>query len=565
MHSSLSAERRSIAADLLLLALVIGGIYLVLLGQRPLSVPSEARYAEIPREMLVSGDWLTPRLNGVKYFEKPPLFYWLQAADEALFGRSEFAVRVLTAAFGMGGCLLVYVAGRAVWSRRAGLLAAATMATSVLYFELSRQVLLDMPVAFFLTATFTAFLLGIRAPPDSQTRAWAMYLMYAMAAAATLTKGLIGMALPGLVVLVWLILTGRWSELRHVCLPTGTLLFLALAVPWHVAVALRNPEFAWFYFVHEHVLRFLTPEAGRSEPVWFFIPILIIGWLPWVVFLPSALWDSISTWWADRRGRSAELFVFLWFVLPFLFFSASRSKLIPYVLPFFPPLALLLGAWLDRALEQERRLARGGLILLSVLLIGLALLVDRVHADPQLFIPPRYLPAATPALGDLMPLEYGLALAAIALGWMARRDALGAAIAVMLAGSAAFGLAVDAIVGAAQPGSTKPLAMILDPRLRPNDEVAALFNYPQDLPFYLNRRITVAATGGDELDFGRSVEDTSGWMIGEGEFWRRWNEAGHTMYAVIPLARYAGLSAERKASTVEIGRTESDVLVTNLK
>jgi hypothetical protein len=135
----------------------------------------------------------------------------------------------------------------------------------------------------------------------------------------------------------------------------------------------------------------------------------------------------------------------------------------------------------------------------------------------------------------------------------------------MIAGSAMLGLAVDAIVGAAQPGSTKPLAMILGPRLQPTDEVASLFNYPQDLPFYLNRRITVAATGGDELDFGRSVEDTSAWMIGEGEFWRRWNAPSHTMFAVVSLARYAELSAERKASMVELGRTESDVLLTNVR
>ncbi|MBV8536680.1 MAG: hypothetical protein JO128_13865 [Alphaproteobacteria bacterium] len=188
-----------------------------------------------------------------------------------------------------------------------------------------------------------------------------------------------------------------------------------------------------------------------------------------------------------------------------------------------------------------------------------------MHADPQLFIPQRYLEAAMPALGDLMPLTYGLAVGAIALAWMARRDALGAAIAVTLVGAAAFGLVVDAIVGTAQPGSTKPLAATIAPRLQPHDEVAALFTYPQDLPFYLNRRITVAATGGDELDFGRSVEDTSAWMISEGEFWRRWKEPGHAMYAVIPLARYAELSAERTALMTELGRTASDVLVTNVR
>lgn len=565
MSSSLVAERRSIAADLLLLALVIGGIYLVLLGQRPLAVPSEARYAEIPREMLATGDWLTPRLDGVKYFEKPPLFYWLQAIDEAALGRSEFAVRVLTAVFGAGGCLLVYVAGRALWSRRAGLLAATTMATSLLYFELSRQVLLDMPVAFFLSAVFVAFLLGIRAPPDSRARAGAMYLMYAMAAAATLTKGLIGIALPGVVVLAWLIVTGRWSELRHVRLPTGTVLFLVIAAPWHVLVALKNPEFAWFYFVHEHFLRFLTPEAGRSQPFWFFVPILIAGWLPWVVFLPQALWETTRTWWADRHGRSSELFVLLWFVLPFLFFSASHSKLIPYALPFFSPLALLLGAWLDGALSNGRRGLRGGLNVLSILLIGLALLVNQVHTDPQTFIPPRYLPAAVPALGELMPLVYGLAIGAIVLGWMARREALGAALIVTLVGAAAFGIGVDKIVGVAQPRSTKPLAAIIEQRLQPGDEVVSVFDYDQDLPFYLNRRITVAAAGGNELDFGRSVEDTSAWMINEAEFWRRWSEPGHTMYAVIPLARYAELPADRKAPMAELGRTTSDVLVTNVR
>lgn len=565
MQPSPAAGRRSLAADLLLLGLVIGGVYLVLLGQRPLAVPSEARYAEIPREIIATGDWLTPRLNGVKYFEKPPLFYWLQAADEMAFGRSEFGVRVLTALFGAGGCLIVYAAGRAIWSRRAGILAALTMATSLLYFELSRQVLLDMPVAFFLSGTFVAFLLGIRAPPASQARTWAMYAMYAMAAAATLTKGLIGIVLPGLVVFTWLLLTGRWSELRHVRLVTGTLLFLVLAAPWHIAVALANPEFAWFYFVHEHVLRFLTPEAGRTQPAWFFIPILIAGWLPWVVFLPSAVWDALHAAWKDRQAAATELFVLLWFALPFLFFSVSHSKLIPYALPFFAPLALLLGAWLDRALASANRGLRGGFLALSLVLVGLALAVDQLHADPQRFIPERYLAAAAPALFQLMPLAYGFVLGAIAIAWMARRGGLQLALAVTAAGTVALGIVVDAMVGEAQPGSTKPLAAIIDQRVRPGDEVASLFAYYQDLPFYTDRRVTVAATGGDELDFGRSVEDTSAWMIGEGEFWRRWNEPGHTMYAVIPLARYAELSPDRRQSMIELGRTTSDVLVTNLR
>ena len=562
LPASSSALRRSLTTDLLLLTLVIGGVYLLLLGQRPLSVPSEARYAEIPREMLATGDWLTPRLNGVKYFEKPPLVYWLVAFAEAAFGRSEFVVRLWTAAFGVGGCLLVYIAAARLWTPRAGRLSAAAMATSLLYFELSRQTLLDMPVTFFLTAAFTAFLLGIREDPDSRARSRAMYLMYAAAAAAAMAKGLIGIVLPGLVVFFWLALTGRWSELRHVRLPTGTLLFLAIAAPWHVAVGLENPEFFWFYFIHEHVLRFATPESGRSQPLWFFIPILIAGWLPWCVFLPQALTAAAQTWWRDRSNRAAELFVLLWFVLPFLFFSLSHSKLIPYALPFFPPLALLLGIWLDRALGTMQSVT-WPFLGLAGLLAALAAAAVWFQAAPGAFIPAAHVAEAAPVMAFLPGLIAGFVIVGLVIAWAALRRTVTVAAAVTLVAAVAFGLVVDRIVGETQPRSTKAFAAAIEPRLKPGDEVASLYAYYQDLPFYLNRRVTVADWRGGELDFGRSVEDTSAWMIDSGEFWQRWQRPGHGMYAVLPLPRYEGLSAERRQQMLELARTPTDVLVAN--
>jgi 4-amino-4-deoxy-L-arabinose transferase-like glycosyltransferase len=555
--------RRSVAADLLLLTVLIGAVYLALLGERPLTVPSEARYAEIPREMLASGDWLTPRLNGVKYFEKPPLMYWLVATAEAAFGRTEFAVRLWTAAFGLGGCLLAYLTTRELWTRRAGLLAAGTLATALLYFELSRQTLLDMPVAFFLTGAFVAFLHGIRAPPDSAVRSRAMYLMYAAAALATMTKGLIGIVLPGLVVFVWLLITGRWAELRHVRLVSGTLLFLAIAAPWHVAVGLANPEFFWFYFVHEHVLRFITPEAGRNQPVWFFVPILIAGWLPWCVFLPSALYESFRRWRADQSNGGSDLFILLWFVLPFLFFSASHSKLIPYALPFFPPLAVLLGAWLDRALTTAATSMSRALLALAVLLAALAAAAAWFDVAPEMFVPARHLAEAAPALPYLPGLAVGFAVVAAIVGWTAFRRQAALAILILLGSAAGFGLVADRITGDVQPRSTKPFVALLEARLKPGDEVASLSAYYQDLPFYLDRLVTVAGWGGGELDFGRSVEDVSAWMIDEDEFWRRWQQPGHAMYAVVPLPRYEALPAERRRSVVELARTRSDVLMAN--
>jgi len=562
LPASPSALRRSLTTDLLLLTLVIGSVYLLMLGQRPLSVPSEARYAEIPREMLATGDWLTPRINGVKYFEKPPLVYWLVALAEAAFGRSEFVVRLWTAAFGVGGCLLVYLAGARLSTRRAGWLAAVAMATSLLYFELSRQTLLDMPVTFFLTATFVAFVLGIRESPDSRARSWAMYLMYAAAAAATMTKGLIGIVLPGLVVFVWLAVTGRWSELRHVRLPSGTLLFLALAAPWHAAVGLENPEFYWFYFVHEHVLRFATPEAGRGQPFWFFVPILIAGWLPWCVFLPQALTEAVQTWWRDRLNRTTELFVLLWFLLPFLFFSASHSKLIPYALPFFPPLALMLGDWLDRALAGAYSL-KAPFFALAILFAGLAGAGLWFQAAPGIFLPAAHVTEAAPVLAYLPGLVAGFAVVGAAVAWATLRGALTLAALVTLAAALVLGLVVDRVTGETQPRSTKTFAMVLDRRLKPGDEVASLNAYYQDLPFYLNRRVTVADWAGGELDFGRSVEDVSGWMIDGGEFWHRWQRPDHVMYAVMPLPRYDALPADKRQQMLELARTRTDVLVAN--
>lgn len=560
MFASLIGERRGIRRDLLLLTLLIGGAFLLFLGYRALSVPDEGRYVEIPREMAATGDWLTPRLNGVKYFEKPPMFYWLQAIALELGGRSEFVLRLWPVLFGLGGCLAVYIAGRSLWTRRAGMLAAGTMATSLLYFELSRFIILDMAVTFFLTVTFVGFLLGVREPPG-RARDRLMYLMYASAAAAVLTKGLIGIVLPGITIFAWLAITGRWSELRHVQLVAGTLLFLFLAAPWHIAAGDKNPEFLWFYFVHEHYLRFTTSEHGRGQPFWFFIAILFVGWLPWSTFLPSAIFDAVRAWWRDRPGRDGELFVLLWFALPFLFFSASSSKLIPYALPFFPPLALLLGRWLDRMLQRriDTLIICAAVFGLICVLLGIAAAV--LSQWPQTYLTPQRADDVA-LIARLLPgLALGFILVAVMVSGTAGRGAAGALIIVLLASGAALGLTADRIAAAVQPRSIKGLAQVLQPRLGPDDEVASFRAYYQDLPFYLDRRVTVAAWSG-ELDFGRSVEDTSAWMIDEGEFWRRWAQ-DRVMYAIMGANHFAATSADPSHPLFEIARTRSDVLVTN--
>ncbi len=355
--------------DTLLLLLVLTLLFGFALGKRALWEPDEGRYAEIPREMVVTGDYVTPRLNGVKYFEKPPLFYWLQAGTIEAFGVSEWSLRLWPALFAVLGCLAVYLAGRRLYDRRTGLLAAAVLATNPLYYELGRAVTLDMAVSVMITVALLAFLLGVEQPPGHSRRSY-MWTCYASAAFATLTKGLIGFVLPGLVIGTWIAVMGEWRQLKKMYLLSGAALFLVIAAPWHLVVAWVNPEFSYFYFVHEHFLRYLTRVHHRYEPVWFFVPVVLLGFYPWTIFLVQSVKANLPVSWARRHQRSRELFLLLWAVLVLAFFSLSSSKLIPYILPLLPPLALLIARYLaymwDQAEDVSVRAAFWALLAVGV-------------------------------------------------------------------------------------------------------------------------------------------------------------------------------------------------------
>lgn len=546
--------------DLLLLVLMLGVLFGNELGSRTLWEPDEGRYAEIPREMVQTGDYLTPRLNGVKYFEKPALFYWLQAGAIRVFGLNEWSLRLWTALFALLGCLMVYVAARRLYSRRAGWLAAGVLATSPMYDFLGSIITLDMAVSTFLTFALLAFLLGVREPPGQARRLW-LWGFYAACALATLTKGLIGMVLPAMVVGAWMLLLNEWRQLRTLYLPTGLLLFLAIAAPWHVLVARANPEFAQFYFIHEHFQRYLTTVHQRYEPAWFFIPVLVLGMFPWIAFVGHAVKDAMPGAWSERRLHRESWFLVLWAGLVFLFFSASQSKLIPYILPVLPPLALLLGRYLARAWDHSELLGpRRVFWLVLVLGLGMAFAVLYVR---------HHLPAHPRA-------ESMLGLVGTHLYWMAAALLLAAVVPFAfsrwrncrrtIASLLAVSVLVIAVFDTSLPRlndfrSVKPLALILKPMLHPDDEVMAYQTYYQDLPVYLERRITVVGWKG-ELEFGMQVEDTSAWMIEEPAFWKRW-EGPRRAYLLTSRDNYDKLRAEGRGQFQLIAQSGPNVLLTN--
>jgi 4-amino-4-deoxy-L-arabinose transferase-like glycosyltransferase len=551
--------------DLAVLAVLIGGFFLLFLGHRPLAVPSEARYAELGREMIQSGDWITPRINGIKYFEKPALFYWLQAAATGLLGLSEFALRLATALFAVFGSLLAYVAGRKLFDRTAGILAAVTMSVSLLWFALSRIILLDVPVGVFLSLSLAAFLFAVREPPESRARTVWLYTMYVAAAAATLTKGLIGIVFPGLVIGTWIVLTWNWRLLLEVRLASGLLVFLILTVPWHVLVGLKSPEFFRFYFVHEHWERFTTTVHGRVQPWWFFFAILVVGSFPWVGFLFQSLRRNLSGLFARTEEARADLFLALWFWLILLFYTVSDSKLIPYVTPLIVPLALFVGRYLAEAFDEpdgERRLSPGlwpvagfaGLLAVAALFVGAGgvRLLSGETADE--------VEAIRPMLGWVC---LGALVAFASLVWALRRGAILLAFGLCVLWTGAFLQTIDTTMAAFQPRSIKPLALELNARLKPDDEVIAYRTYPQDLPVYLNRRVSVMGWSG-ELDFGRSIEPaTQAWMFDdEAEFWRRWN-GDRTVYMIVPSHFESTVRVTAEPRYREIARTSRYILAVN--
>ncbi len=538
--------------DALLLACLLALFFGVGLGERALWHPDEGRYSEIPREMVETGDWVTPRLNGVKYFEKPALFYWLQASAIKLFGVNEWALRLWPALFGLFGVLAVYGAGRALWGRRAGLIAAAVLATSPLYYLMARIITLDMAVSVFLTGALLAFLLGVRAPPG-RTRALYLYGFYALCALATLTKGLIGIVIPALVIGAWIVLLWDWRLLLTIRLPTGLLLFFALAAPWHWLAAQANPEFARFYFIHEHFERYLTTTHGRYQPWWFFAPVLILGMLPWIGLTFPALRESLSGW----RSRREELFLLLWAVLVFVFFSASGSKLIPYILPMLPPLALLLGRWLATVggTAGAKSLRLGFWLLLACALVLAAYIGIELARRPEVRQDIRQLG------GGAYLLVAGAALVVVAHFFLGRTASVTRPLAALAAAAALFAAAFGANLSALDDKySVKSLATTLTPRLAATDEVMMYRAYYQDLPVYLARRVTVVNWKG-ELEFGMRQEDVSDWMIDEAEFRRRW-QSPRTVYMITGRENVEELRANGVPLHV-LKTTGDNVLLTN--
>lgn len=505
--------------DLLLLLLVFGLLYAFRLGSWPLVNPDEGRYAEIPREMIVSGDWVTPRLDGVKYFEKPPLVYWLVAGCYEVLGANAWSMRFIPAFFTLAGVLLTYAAARRMYGREVGLTSAIVLGTALLFIGMGRVLTLDTVVSVLMAATLGCFILGVREAPGWRRR-WLFYGLYVCAALATLAKGLIGFLVTGAVMFLWLLLFNQWRRLRPLYLPTGALIFLLVAAPWHVLVAMRNHDWAWFYFVHEHWLRFTTKVHGRYQPWWFFLPILWFGFFPWSGFVLPAL----ARVWRELRRKAegaADLGYFaVWTLFILFFYSLSDSKLVPYIVPVFPAVAILIGVWLVRTRSESPKFAwRWGTGIFVLLSLGFSAAFFAIAAKPQLAdLKAWQVEAIQPYV---IALAVIMALGAVGGAWAWRRRSFRWAFAVPAGSGALFLLALTFIAPSVVRPSTKPLAEMVKAAFQPGDQIFSYHEFFHDFPFYSDHLTGTVAYEG-ELEFGINAENHSDRFIDDAEFRRRW-------------------------------------------
>jgi 4-amino-4-deoxy-L-arabinose transferase-like glycosyltransferase len=571
MSDSPVSSARSLGAPLgwLLLAAAVLAVFLAGLGAYPLLEPDEGRYTEIPREMLSSGDFVTPHLNGVLYFEKPPLYYWLNAAALTLPGRPEIVCRLAGVLFGLAGIGLAWALGRSIGGPRVGLVSAVVLGSSPLWIALSRATIIDMTLTFFLSATLTCFWLAQEKDRGERGERLLWYGMFSAAALATLAKGLIGFVIPGAVIFFYLLFARRWRLLLRVPWIGGTALFLAIALPWHVLAARRNPDFLWFYFVHEHFQRYATPEADRQAPFWFFAAILGLGLLPWSGAIPAAArLFRRGTGGLRLRDRPGLIFLACWAGFVFLFFSASQSKLVPYILPAMPPLAVLIALALttgENAEEDERLhswLRVGGtvgalvLAMLAAVLIWISLgRVGQVSTG----LSPLLLALALPTLA--------VCLVSAWLWWRGRLGRL-AGLAALAVAALAPALLILCLVSlgprAARRLSAEPIARFLDGRLAPEDEVFAYRCYPQTLPVYLRRLIGLVEYRG-ELTFGQQhlAPEVLARRFPSVEQFRPLWTSGRTVYLVVEESKLPRLRRDGLATGRLLMRQDKYLLMTN--
>jgi 4-amino-4-deoxy-L-arabinose transferase-like glycosyltransferase len=495
--------------------LLLGLAWCATLQVRPMLDPDEGRYAEIPREMLVSGDWVTPRFNDLKYFEKPPLQYWATAAVYSVAGVHEWTSRLWTVGLAFACLALVFVWVGQLYGAAAALTALTALSVSPFFVVVAHLNLLDAGFTFWLTAMVLAFTRAQLAPrATAAERRW-MLLAWALAALAVLSKGIVVGVLAGGALMLYTLIERDARPWRRLHPLAGLAVFALIAVPWFVLVSQRNASFLTFFFVHEHFARFLTTVHQRVEPWWFFLPLLLLAVLPWLLPLLSACraaWREPAPQ-APQSQFKPRRFLLIYAGLTLVFFSASGSKLAPYILPMVPVLAALTGAASAEPQRLARLAARSGGILIVLCAAGLLIYSTRRNS---------YVPHAALVWGSAAALLGVLALLASYLRLRPLTTVMVTALGAILAWQ--FLLCEYSVVPPSRSG--RDLAAAVTAYIHADTPLYSVGQYRETLAPYLGRTLQLAGYEG-ELQFGLNEEPAR--RLSTQQFAARWSAGGEAV------------------------------------
>ena len=565
-----AAESTALRAGILFF--VCAALLVANLGRAGLFEPDEGRNAEIAREILLLKDWVTPHYDFLPRLDKPILFFDLVALSFQLFGISEWAARLPAALAALACVAVTHRLSRTLHGRAAALWSALILVTSIEFFALSQIVILDMLLALLLTLGLSCFFWGERVAERGGGRSYFL-LMYIAFGAAVLTKGPIGLVLPAMVIFSYIIATRRWALLRQMELPLGVPLFFLTAAPWYILAEARNPGYLRHFLLQENFVRFVTTRFHRTQPWYFYLLALPAGFFPWTVLLPGAIVD-----WCRRPAGRERVFLIVWALAPLLFLSFSFSKMAHYILPIFPPLAILVGATIVRGFRESRLgimratiLPGGAFLLLGAAMIlaltwpGILPRSVQMHAVAGL----RHISA--PAIAGLL-----VALCLALAMWRSRlwRSPTG----IYLTTAAAFALVLLLAPAVTAPiadhRSSRLLARAAVPHIGPSDRLVLYGGYPSSLPFYLKlqRPIWVVwaedkrqILGSDYVALERP-DPAPGYgqvLYHAEEFAELWKNSDERLLAFVSSRSERRFSQVTGAPLTVLLRAESGVLVAN--
>lgn len=494
------------------MVLLCAVLWFSLLGQRELFDPDEGRYAGIPAAMVDTGDWLTPRLNDFKYFEKPVLQYWGTAVAFKVFGKSNTSARLWTGLLGFSTALFSMLVAFRLYGQRAAIYTFLLTISYLMVVAFGHYLTLDMALSAFLVMGIGSLVIAhLKTSGKNQTRNW-MLAGWAALALATLTKGLIAVVLPAATVVVYSVWQRDWMLWKNLHLFKGLLLFFLISAPWFIAVSIANPEFAEFFFIHEHFDRYTSEVHKREGPIYYFVPVLLLGVSPWLITSLRSLVKPGFKWLPDNAGQfDPERFMWTFVVVTFCFFSLGQSKLPGYILPVLPLIAVISGGQI--ASRDRIDADRWVMLFFSLLfLVGVfnieQLASGHYPAEQWISYKPWLIGSSLFSL---------LSFIMLSIKKIERLSAFAIAAFLSLASSL---LIVSGASSLAESRSSKVVADIIQQSLPADAPIFSFQYYPEAAVFYLGKPVTIVEYEG-EMAMGVRLEPEK-FIKTQDEFIAKW-------------------------------------------